>query len=546
MHIVQLSGVAVNFAGREIFRDLSWEIGERDRVGLVGPNGSGKSSLLKVVAGVVEPDEGTVARVGQVSVGYLPQDVHLPSGQSVIEAAMALPPELAALESALARVEEQLSDPAVYNDLGRLDQVLVEQERLLEEFEALGGQRHAGLVREVLHHLGFTAEDYDLPVDVLSGGQKKLVALAKLAVEKPDVLLLDEPDNHLDLRAKRHLESFIRNYSGAVVIVSHDRYLLDEVVDRIAELESGRLTVYPGNYSTYATARELRLLRQQQLYVTQQKEVARIEAMIKRFDHLAHVMDDERSARQARSMRKRLDRMEASGDLVDAVRERRDMKLELNGWRGSQKALEVKRLSMGFDDDLLFLDLDFLIQHGERVGLVGPNGRGKSVLMRLVLGELEPLDGEVVIGPSVRVGYYAQEHQTLEEWLDRTPLEFVRHVKVGREEDAIAFLIKFLFSYEQVRQPIRTLSGGERSRLQLARLMLTQPNLLLMDEPTNNLDIPSAEVLESALAGFDGAMLVISHDRYFLDRVVDRVMVLDDGGVRNFEGSYSEWLEVTP
>ncbi len=543
MHIVQLSGVTVNFAGREIFRDLSWEIGDRDRVGLIGPNGSGKSSLLKLIVGEVTPDVGTVARVGKVSVGYLPQDVHLPTGQTVIEVAMTLPPELAALESGLAEVEDKLADPVVYNDLGRLDRVLAEQERLLEQFEALGGSRHAGVVREVLHHLGFTAEDYELPVDVLSGGQKKLVALAKLAVEKPDVLLLDEPDNHLDLRAKRHLESFIRNYGGAVVIVSHDRYLLDEVVDRIAELEAGRLTVYPGNYSAYATDRELRLLRQQQLYVTQQKEVARIEAMIKRFAQLAHVMDDERSARQARNMRKRLDRMEARGDLVDAVRERRDMNLQLNGWRGSQKALEAKRLSMGFDDDLLFLDLDFLIQHGERVGLVGPNGQGKSVLMRLLIGEVQPLDGEVVIGPSVRVGYYAQEHQTLDPWLDRTPLEFVRHVKVGREEDAIAFLIKFLFSYEQVRQPIRTLSGGERSRLQLARLMLTQPNLLLMDEPTNNLDIPSAEVLESALAGFDGAMLVISHDRYFLDRVVDRVMVLDDGGVRNFEGSYSEWLE---
>jgi ATP-binding cassette subfamily F protein 3 len=326
------------------------------------------------------------------------------------------------------------------------------------------------------------------------------------------------------------------------VIVSHDRYLLDEIATQIAELADGKLTLYKGNYSAYTTERELQRLRQQQRYVAQQKEIARIEATIKRFERWASIVVNERHIRQARSRRKMLDRMEANGEIVERVVERHQMDLQLNGWRGSTNALEVKRLSMAFGDDLLFADVSFLLRHGERVGLIGPNGAGKSVLFRLILRELEQLDGLIKLGPSIRVGYYAQEHQTLAAWLHRTPIERIRDLAPMSEGDAVAFLGKFLFGYQQTRQPIGTLSGGEQSRLQLACLMLGQPNLLLLDEPTNNLDIPSAEALERALDDFEGAVLVISHDRYFLDQVVDQVIELDGGALHSYQGGYTDYL----
>jgi len=542
MHVIQLDHITINYAGRVIFTDLSWAIGDRDRVGLVGPNGAGKSSLFKAITGEVIPDAGTVTRARGVTVGYLPQDVTLTPGRTVLDEALDPPPALAEVDARLARLEAQLADPDVYNDPDALARTLDRQAVALDEYERLGGARHAATVRDMLARLGFSEADLALPTDTLSGGQKKLVALVRLAVERPDVLLLDEPDNHLDLPRKRQLEGFIKAYSGAVVIISHDRYLLDEVATQIAELDRGRLTVYPGNYTAYTTERELRQLRQQQMYAAQQKEIARIEAAIKRFEQWAHIVVNERHIRQARSRRKMLERMEANGEMVEKVAAPQTMELQLNGGRGSTKALEIRDLAMGFDGDLLLLDLDLLIRHGERVGLVGPNGAGKSVLFRLIRGELAPLAGEIRVGPSTWIGYYAQEHQTLAAWLDRTPLELIRDVAPKSEENAIALLLKFLFTYDQTRQPIGTLSGGERSRLQLACLMLSQPNFLLLDEPTNNLDIPSMDVLEAALDDFEGALLVISHDRYFLDQVVDRVIEIEDGALRSYEGGYTDYL----
>jgi len=542
MQIVQLNGVSVNYAGRQIFHGLSWSLGDRDRVGLVGPNGSGKSSLLKLIAGVTLPDEGVVTRMRGVTIGYLPQQITLTSGNRLIDEAMRLPPELAQVEGALNAVETQLASPDVFNDPDRLARALAEQESLIARYQGLGGAQHASKVRELLAHVGFTPDDYNLPIDGLSGGQKKLVALVRLAAENPDLLLLDEPDNHLDVAAKHRLESFIRAFAGAVVIVSHDRYLLDDVADQIAELANGALTIYAGNYSAYVAERELRRLRQQQMYIAQQKRIAQIEAAIARFELWASMVVDERHIRQARSRRKMLERMEVRGEIVEQVTEARRLSLKLEGWRGSTKALEARALSAAFDEEYLFADLEFLIRHGERIGLIGPNGAGKSVLFRMLLGELVPFEGEVRVGPSTRIGYYAQEHQTLELWWERTPIEFIRDVSPSDEGTAVALLTQFLFTYEQARQPIHTLSGGERSRLQLAAVMLQKPNLLLLDEPTNNLDIPSSEVLENALEDFDGAVFVISHDRYFLDRVVDRVFELKDGVLRVFEGGYTDYL----
>jgi ATP-binding cassette subfamily F protein 3 len=480
-----------------------------------------------------------------LTIGYLHQDPRLGPGRTVWQETLSASAELARVEAELAQIEGQLADPAVYGSEAALARALDRQAQLLHAFERLGGPTYESRACSTLFHLGFSEADLDLPVDVLSGGQKKLVGLAKLLVTQPDMLLLDEPDNHLDLDGKAFLEQFIQGYKGAVVIVSHDRYLLDQVVDEIVELEDGRLMRYPDcTYSRYAVEKQLRLLRQQQRYEAQQKEIARIETAIARFEEWAHRVVNERHARQARSRKKMLERMDK---IEKPILERRAMGLELNGWRGSNKVLEIIDLDKAFPaasgdgTNIILAGLNLLVWRGERVGLVGPNGAGKSVLFRIILGQ-EPLDGgEVKIGPSVKVGAYAQEHETLD--YSRTLIDTVRHAAPMSENAAVSFLGRFLFTYGQARGLVGNLSGGERSRLQLASLMLSDANFLLLDEPTNNLDIRSAEVLEEALAEFEGTLLLISHDRYFLDRVVDRVVELDDGALAEYIGGYSDYRE---
>ena len=284
MQAIEINKTSVNLAGRQICTQISWAIETDARIGLVGPNGAGKSTLLRLLTGEIKPDQGSISRMRNLRTGMLPQQVSLPDGQSLLQVALKLPPRLAQVESQLLEIEEKLADPQIYGDLDKLGRTLDQQKDVLVEYERLGVDRYPSLVREVLHQLGFGPDDFDLPAATLSGGQKKLLLLARLALEQPDLLLLDEPDNHLDLDSKRALERFIHKYRGAVVIVSHDRYLLDEVANQIAEMDEGRLTIYPGNYSAYVNERELRRLRQQQMYAAQQKEIARIEAAIQRFE----------------------------------------------------------------------------------------------------------------------------------------------------------------------------------------------------------------------------------------------------------------------
>ena len=543
MQIVQLSNLTVDYVGQEIFRNLSWSIDDRDRVGLVGPNGAGKSTLMRVLSGDLTPDAGKITLHGDISIGRLPQHLEFPSSQTVWQVASTLPPKLVAVERQLSQIEAKLAEPAVYNDERKLTRTMEQQEAVLVEYERLGLAKFESRVLRVLAQLGFSEADHDLPVSAISGGQKKLLAVAQLALEMPDVLLLDEPDNHLSITAKRNLESFIHGYPGAVILISHDRYLLDEVVTHIAALENGQLSSYPGNYTRYTTQRELEQLRQQQAYVTQQKQIAKIEAAIARFELWASLVIDERHIRQARSRRKMLERMEERGEIVEKVRERRLMDLQIAGHRGSKKALEIKNLAVSFDDDFVLLDVNLIVRHGERVGLIGANGAGKSVLFKTILGEVEPLSGQVVVGNSTKIGYYAQEHQTLDAYLHRTPVELVQETAPMTEGNAVARLLQFAFDYDQARQPIGTMSGGERSRLQFMRLMLQQPNLLLLDEPTNHLDIASVEVLENALEDFEGAVLTISHDRYFLDHAIDQIAHLEDGTLTLHPGNYTDYVE---
>jgi ATP-binding cassette, subfamily F, member 3 len=574
--IINLSEVNHTYFDKPVLTGLSWEIQAGQKIGLVGPNGGGKSTLLKLILGQLQPDSGAVWKQKGLTVGYLPQEVtpaalageaNLSNGNplTVIEAGMSGSPEIARLRHSLAAKESQMGDPRVYGDQKRLARVIEDHAGLLSSYEAAGGLTYENRVRSTLRDLGLDERTFDQPVAELSGGQAKLVGLARLIVWAPDVLLLDEPDNHLDLEGKTRVEKLVRGYGGAVVIVSHDRYLLDETVDRIAELERGQIKVWPGTYSNYAINKQLAMLRQEQLYRAQQKRIMQIEAAIKRFEEAAAFTQDERHARQARHRHKMLERM----DKIDRPQEASRMRLELGGWRGSNKVLDVQRLDKWFEDaggDLRVVleGVSFQAWHGERVGLVGPNGAGKSVLFRCILGAAEeagnlpaaladgtpgaaarslfeqPDDGVIKLGPSVKIGYYAQQHETLH--ADWTLVQEIRDAKPMYETDAVAILQRFLFDYYAAQKQVRHLSGGERSRLQLAKLMLSDVNFLMLDEPTNNLDIPSAEVLEGALEEFNGTVLVISHDRYFLDRIVDRVVALEGGAAREIVGGYSDYI----
>jgi ATP-binding cassette subfamily F protein 3 len=535
--VVNLDKVAVSLAGKSIFSGLDWELQLGQRVGLVGPNGAGKSTLLKLITGELPADAGNVFRQPGLTWGRLAQEPELPGNQTIWDEVSTAIPALLAAEEKMAALEGKMGEPDVYGDPTALAKVMIAHERLIDEYERLDGPRYQARIKETLSRLGFEPDTWYMPIEYLSGGQKKLVMLAKLAVRLPRLLLLDEPDNHLDIRAKRHLERFVNSYQGCVVIISHDRYLLDEVATHIADLDGGRLTLYHGNYSLYTTERELRRLRQQQLYAAQQKEIARIEAAIARFEKWASMVVDVRHIRQARSRRKMLDKM----NKVERVTESRRMSLELAGWRGSNKVIDLIDVTKTFEDGtVLWRGLNHTVWHNERVGLVGPNGAGKSMLLKQLLDPEGISEGKIKLGPSSQIGYYDQEHENLN--YDNTLIEEIRWTAPLSREAAVAYLKRFLFTYDQMLGRIGDLSGGERSRLQLAKLVLAQPNLLLLDEPTNNLDIASIEVLEATLDEFVGTIVVVSHDRYFLDKVVDRVLELRDGRLTEFDGGYTDYL----
>jgi ATP-binding cassette, subfamily F, member 3 len=538
MIAVNLDKVTVIYISEPIFEQLSWEIHDDRVAGLVGPNGCGKSTLLKLVKGDLNTKTGFLNRQPDLTIGYLPQEPNLNPKKTVWTEVAGAHQELARVEFELTRVEEKLTQPEVYSDEKKLARAIDQQARLLDAFTELGGPGFEGHVRSILRDLGFTDEDFTLPIAVLSGGQKKLVGLAKLLITQPKMLLLDEPDNHLDLAGKDFLANFIRNYPGSVVIVSHDRYLLDLVVDEIVDLDDGKLEVYPGNYSEYAFEKQQRLLRQQQMFQAQQKEITRLEQSAHRLLMWGQVHDNEKFIKRGKNILKRIERI----DRIDKpILDRKKMGLELSGWRGSNKVLEISDLDKFFDDTIIFAGLETTIWREERIGLVGPNGSGKSLLFQMILDQEAPSDGEIILGPSVKVGYYAQEHQTLD--YTKTLVDTIRYATPVSESNAVAFLGRFLFTYEQMRGPVSNLSGGERSRLQMALLMLSGANFLMLDEPTNNLDIQSAEVLEDVLADFDGTILVISHDRYFLDRVAGKIMEIEAGGVKEYAGNYSEFQE---
>jgi ATP-binding cassette subfamily F protein 3 len=535
---LQLANITLLLGAKRIFENLNWEIQNGQKIGLIGANGAGKSSLFKMIEGEYAPElGGAITRARQVTTGYLPQSPEMDLTLTALDAALAGNPRVVEVHAALESVETSMGLPEVYGDERKLQQALEHQHRLVEEYHALGGDSYPARVRDLLLGLGLAQSELDKQLSVLSGGQKKLVGLARLLLVRPDILLLDEPDNHLDLPGKMFLETLIREYEGTVVLISHDRYLLDAAVTHIAELEDGKLTLFSGNYTEFVLDKEERLARQEELYQIQKRGLARMEMALKRYKVWVKLSD--KFASRIHAMEARLARVDR---IEKPTLDRKRMDMRLSGWRGSNKVLELAELSKSFGAERVFTNLNETIWHGERVGLIGANGAGKSVLLRMILGQENPDAGEIKIGPSISIGYYAQEHETLD--FNQTVLDAVRYAGEMSESRATAFLLHYLFTYKQVSQRIGELSGGERSRLQLALVVLSGANFLLLDEPTNNLDIASAEVLEQALEDFEGTVLVISHDRYFLDRTVERLLVIEEGKLVEYSGGYSDYLEM--
>jgi len=538
MTVVGLAGIEKSYGSWPVLRGVDLEVGEGARIGIVGPNGAGKSTLLKILADLERPNAGEVARRKGLVTAYLEQNPdgdERTAGQTVSSAR----PDVAALDAELRAVEEDLARPDVIADLAKMDRVLSRQQALLDRWVAAGGAGSAGEAEALLRSLGFDEHDLGLPTTALSGGQRKLVSLAACLIRQPGLLLLDEPETHLDADRRGQLEALVAGFPGAVVTVSHDRYLLDETVSQIAELDGGFLTVWAGNYSAFAVAKEIALKRQQQQYVTQQKEIARLEEAIKRFELWASIVVNKSHIIHARNMQRRIGRM----DKVERpVFERRKIALSMrSSQRGGNKIVDLRDVTVAFDGDPVLLDVSLTVYRGERIGMIGANGSGKSVLGSVLAGMMPPSAGERWAGPAVVFGYLAQGHETEPPHL--TPIEFVRNARPMYEEEAVSLLGRFLFRYDQMRQPVGTLSGGERTRLQLCLLMLCGANCLLLDEPTNHLDIESMEVLEGALESYDGTVIVISHDRYLLDRIPDRIVEVRDGAVTSSPGSFDDWAE---
>ena len=523
------------YGGHQALDGVTFEIAARDKVALVGINGAGKTTLLKIIAGVLPQDEGLIRVLDGTEISYLPQDAGIRSGRSLWDEMMTAFPELIEIQAELKTIEESMATD--YEDMDRLDQLVTRQGELLERFDQLDGYRVEADSAKVLAGLGFASTDRDKLCEAFSGGWQMRIALAKMLVRKPGLLLLDEPTNHLDLKATEWLEEYLHEYPGMVVVVSHDRYFMDQVVSRTIEIEDGRAVDYRGNYSYFLAERERKRKDAANAYDRQQKWIKRQMAFINAFRANAARAAVVKSRERALAKLQRLEPPRAS-----------DPKITLRfaaGRPGPERVITVTDLVKAYDGRTVIDGMSIDLNRGDRVALVGPNGVGKSTLMRMIAGLEQPDAGTIELGQNVTVGYYAQDQaQTLDE--SRTVREeMLAHAPSGwGEEQVRALLARFLFRADDVNKNIGTLSGGEKSRLSLAKLILQPRQLLLLDEPTNHLDVPSKDELEGALDNYPGAVIFASHDRFLLDRVATKVAELKDGKLEIYLGGWSRYREV--
>jgi len=528
--LVRLTEVTRFYGGRKVFGPVSAVMHTGDKIGLIGRNGVGKTTLLRLIAGLDEPDEGEVSLAARAEVAFLAQGVALGFDGSLWEYALEARSDTLRLAERMRQLEAEMADPSVHSDEARLAGVLDEYARVRGAFEQADGYSSEAAIRAALFGLGFREDDLELPVSALSGGQKVRAALARLLCSSPDLLLLDEPTNHLDMAAIEWLESYLKDYRGSLIVVSHDRSFLDSIVNRIWELEENQLYTYRGNYSASRVMREQRRERATKEFLAQQERIAELEAYVRRYRA-------GNRATMAKSRQRALERMQ----IIDApAREEAAMRLRLSsGPRSGREVVWLDDVSMVYDDKEV-LRIDHLqVSRGERVGIIGPNGSGKSTLIRIMAGLQTPTSGRVSYGKDVVIAHFSQELRDLNP--DLTVMEELLQVSDLSFFELHRHLALFLFRGDDVHKKVGVLSGGERNRLTLAKLVLCEANLLLLDEPTNHLDIPSREVVESALQEYPGTLVFVSHDRFFVNRLAKRIWHLVDGRLQDFVGTYEEF-----
>lgn len=531
MILLQTNDVMRRFGADVLFHNINLQIQDHGRTALVGRNGAGKTTLLKMIAGITQPDEGTISKVKDLTIGYLAQDQGLDSQNNIwAELDLVFAP-LHEMEKEIHQLEDQLGD--LDSDSDQYQQVLNKYDRLQDEYKKQGGFEYESRMRGILHGFGFGEEYYDTPVDALSGGQKTKLALAKILLQEPNLLILDEPTNHLDMNVLAWLEDYLKSYRGALLVVSHDRYFLDHVVKDVYDLDNQTLTHYTGNYTQFVAHKQERLKAEWKRYDQQQKKIAKLEDFVNRNIVRAS------TTKRAQARRKQLEKMDR---LERPETDDRSIHFQFHSDKDSgTEVLDVENAKVGYDEQVLAGPLSFTVRKPQRIGIIGPNGIGKSTLLKSLLHQIPLVSGTVKFGANLEIGYYDQEQQQLHP--EKTVLDEVwdDHPEVP-EKDIRSLLGSFLFVGDDVYKPVHDLSGGEKARLELTKLSFKPINFLILDEPTNHLDIDSREVLENAINEFTGTVLFVSHDRYFINQVATDVLDMHKDGITHYEGNYDDFL----
>lgn len=536
MIVLSCNNLNKSFGIDSILENVNFTVNEYDKIGIIGVNGTGKTTLFKIISGIYGYDSGDIYTSKDCEIGYLEQNTNFHSENTILEEVLEVFKDVIEMEKYLRDLEHKISEESSNTNSTTLEKLMNEYSNKLEAFSDMNGYGYKSEAKGVLKGLGFSDEDMDKPISILSGGEKTRVLLGKLLLKKPTLLLLDEPTNHLDSEAIEWLEVFLKQYKGTVILISHDRYFLDQVVNRIFEIHNKKLKTYNGNYSDFIKASAIEKELELKKFEDQQKDIKKQEESIERLKAFGR----EKHLKRARSKEKAL----AKVDVLDKPEAyRKKAKIEFNpSVTSGNDVLQLRDISMGYGERILFKDLNLDIYRGEKVALIGANGIGKSTLFKIIMNEITPLSGDIKFGTNVNVSYFHQEQKTLN--LDNTIIDEIWEDNKQLTQTSLRTMLgAFLFEGEEVFKKISTLSGGERARVAILKLILSNANLLLLDEPTNHLDIDSKEVLEEALSSYTGTIFTISHDRYFLNTVVDKVLVLDENGITEYLGNYDYYIE---